>query len=228
MPANNYYQGYFFSKPYILSSKHITGQKLNFLYLLQEVRKSEMDFGRVEEIIKYDPALAYKLLRFINSLAFSLKVEIRSVRQALVLLGQKEVIKWALLVTLRNIADEKPGELITLSIHRSRFCEILAPLIGQKHRETDFFLMGMFSLIDTFFDQPMDELLIQLPIPDDINAALLGQYVVLHDVCSLVKSYEKGNWEEAFSHMTTLELTPEVVKESYLASLRFANEVRTY
>lgn len=223
-----YFQGYFFSQPHIMSGRDITGRKLNFVQLLHEVRKPEIDFGRVEEIIKYDPALAYKLLRFINSLAFSLKVEIRSVRQALVLLGQKEVTKWVVLVSLRNIGEDKPDELLNLAIHRSHFCEMLAPLVGQKHREADFFLMGMFSLVDAFFDQPMDELLAHLPIPEDIKTALLGQDGILHDVYSLVISYEKGNWDKTSALMAALDLTREAVTESYLASLRFANEVKIY
>ena len=223
-----YFQGYFFSRPHVLSSRDIMGRKLNFVHLLQEARKPEIDFERVEEIIKRDPALTYKLLRFINSLAFSLKVEIRSVRQALVLFGQKEVVKWALLVSLRNIGEDKPDELLTLAVQRARFCELLAPLTGQKHREADFFLMGMFSLIDAFLDQPLDELLVHLPIPEDIKIALLGQDGLMQDICSLVILYEKGNWEEALAHMTTFGLTEGAVTDSYLDSLRFANEVSSY
>ena len=223
-----YFQGYYFSRPHMLSGRDVTGRKLNFVKLLHEVRKPEMDFGRVEEIIKYDPALTYKLLRFINSLTFSFKVEIHSVRQALVLLGQKEVAKWVLLVSLRSIGEDKTDELITLAIHRSRFCELLAPLVGQKKRETDFFLMGMFSLIDAFFDQPMQELLAHLPIPGDIKEALLGQDGVLYNVYSLVLSYEKGNWDKATALMSALDLTREAVTGSYLESLRFANEVRMH
>lgn len=113
-------------------------------------------------------------------------------------------------------------------MQRARFCELLAPLIGQKHREADFFLMGMFSLIDAFLDQPLDELLDQLPIPGDIKIALLGRNGIMQDICSLVISYEKGNWEEALAHMPAPGLAEGAVTDSYLASLRFANQVSSY
>ena len=104
-----------------MSGKDITSFKLTYLQLLQEIGKPDLDFDELEEIIKRDVALSYKLLRYINSAAFSLRGNISSIKQALVLLGQKEIKKWVSLVALRSIGEDKPDELVKLAISRGDF-----------------------------------------------------------------------------------------------------------
>jgi len=222
----SYFQGYFFSKPNIVSGKDITSFKLTYLQLLQEINKTDLDFDQAERIIKSDVALSYKLLRFINSAAFSFPREISSIKQALVLLGQKEILKWVSLVALRSIGEDKPDELVSIAISRGRFCELMAPQIGMKSRSPDFFLMGMFSLIDAFLDQPLAHILTQLPIATDIKEALLGIIESrLRDVYEMAVSYEKGNWVKALRLAKKLHLEEQRIINIYLESLNFAQRI---
>jgi EAL and modified HD-GYP domain-containing signal transduction protein len=89
----SYFQGYFFSKPLILSGKDIPSFKIIYLKILQEINRQDLDYDRLEDYVKMDVSLSYKLLKFINSLSFGFRNEIRSIKQALVLLGQKELSK---------------------------------------------------------------------------------------------------------------------------------------
>lgn len=221
----SYFQGYFFSKPLILSGRDIPGFKIIYLKILQEINRQDLDYDRLEDYIKMDVSLSYKLLKFINSLSFGFRNEIRSIKQALVLLGQKELSKWLSLIALRGIGDNKPDELIITAICRARFCELIAPRIGLKDRSSDLFLMGMFSLIDAFLDRPLPDILAELPISDDIKLALLGGKSRFRDVYELILAYESGDWEQLAFKTALLEVAEIDVRECYLSALEMSNQI---
>jgi EAL and modified HD-GYP domain-containing signal transduction protein len=93
------------------------------------------------------------------------------------------------------MASEKPDELVRLALLRGRFCEQLAPVVGMGGRAPDYFLMGMFSLIDAILDFPLAGILEQIPLADDVKAALLGEPGPLHDALDAVRAYTAGQWK---------------------------------
>jgi len=218
----SYFQGYFFSKPIVLAKKDVPGFKLHYFRILQEIRSPELDFDKVEGIVKVDMSLCYKLLRYVNSPFFGLRNPISSIKQALVLLGEKEVKKWVSLLTLANMGEDKPEELVVLAVTRAKFCESLAPLVGMKARESDFFLMGMFSLIDTILDQPLEAILEEVAISPDIKSALLGEKGTFRDVFEFVLSYEKGDWEINSVLGSKLKLQNHDILALYMNSIEWA------
>ncbi len=221
----SYFQGYFFSRPHILTGRDIPSFKLTYLKILQEINKPDIDFDRLEMLIKTDVSLSYKLLKFINSLSFGFYSEIHSIKQALVLLGKKEIYKWLSLVSLKSIGENKPDELIITAICRARFCELIASAVGLRDRSSDLFIMGMFSLIDAFLDQPLDDILSALPISEDIKFALLGGQSRFRDVYELVLAYETGDWEKLSRKTALLELEERKVRESYISALEMSNQI---
>ncbi|MFQ5598123.1 MAG: EAL and HDOD domain-containing protein [Nitrospiria bacterium] len=192
----SYFQGYYFSKPTILSTKDIPEFKLHYLQILQEIHRPELDYHELEEIIKREMSLSYKLLRYINSAFFGWRVEISSINHALVLLGENEVKKWASLMALANMAEGKADELVIQAIVRAKFSESLGPILDLEARSQDLFLMGMFSLIDGIIDRPLAEVLGKIPIAEDIKTALIEREGRLGEVYKLVLAYERGDWEK--------------------------------
>ncbi len=220
----DYFQGYFFCEPAIIIGKEIPSNKMQNLRLLQEIYRSEMDFDQLEVLVKQDPSLSYKLLRFINSVAFPLRFPIRSIRQAMALLGQKELVKWASLVALRNVGYDKPDELIVTAVSRARFCESMANVTNLQDRSADLFLTGLFSLLDTFLDQPMELVLKELPLAGEIKTALLGEEGDFKDILDMVLLYEKGAWDRAFEIAAKKYCLDEVeIMSYYLESLELAD-----
>jgi len=220
----DYFQGYFFCKPVIISGKEISSTKLQNLRLLGEIYNPAMDVGYIEKIIKQDTTLSYKLLRFINSATFALRFPISSIRQAITLLGQKEMIKWASLVALRNIGYDKPDELIVTSTLRASFCEALAVATNLRELSGELFLTGLFSLLDTFLDQPMEEVLAELPLSAQTKQALLGEESEYKIILDFVLLYEKGAFAEAHALLPEeLYVNETVVMNFYLESLELAN-----
>ncbi|MCE5287325.1 MAG: HDOD domain-containing protein [Pelosinus sp.] len=222
----SYFQGYFFCKPVITSHKNIPQYKVSYLHILQEVNQPELEFKEIEEIIKRDLSLSYQLLKFINSPAFGLKTKINSLHQALVLLGKKELIKWISLISLRHISKDKPGELVLESLLRARFGERLALTIMPKQRAANVFLIGMFSHIDILLERPLQHILVEMSLAEEIKNALLakdnGQFSVLY---KLILSYEKGDWEEYSKYAKELGIVERDVLNAYRESLVWAHDI---
>jgi EAL and modified HD-GYP domain-containing signal transduction protein len=220
----SYFQGYFFCKPLVIKGKDIPGSKLHYFQVLQEIHHRQMDFRRLEQIIKQDVSLSYKLLRYINSAYFGLRSRINSIKQALVLLGQAEIKKWLSLITLAGMGMDKPGELVVHTITRAKFCESLAPHAGLLRRADDLFLVGMLSLMDAFLDRPISDLLIEVPINDEIKGAILEKENRLGEVYDYVLSYEKGDWTRLNEQQMKLGIQENFPPQLYLNALKWGQE----
>ncbi|MDC4225107.1 MAG: EAL domain-containing protein [Candidatus Manganitrophus sp.] len=220
----SYFQGYFFSKPTIISGKEIPGFKINYLRILQEIHRSSLDYERVEEILKIEMSLSYKLLRYINSAFFGWRVEIRSIKHALVMLGESDFKRWASFIALSNMAKDKPNELVFQAILRGRSLELLAPVFHLSERAQDLFLMGIFSLIDAIVDRPLLDILVEMPIAEDIKAALLGERGYLRDIYQLMISYEQGEWNQFSELAAQKQIEEEKIPPLYRKALEWATQ----
>lgn len=219
-----YFQGYFFGQPVIKEGKILTGNRLACLQLLQEVHRPELSVERVEEAIKKDAALTYRLLQFINSAWFGLKREVDSIHHALVLLGPPEIRRWLALVSLRTMAADKPNELMIQALIRARMAEELAQNLGMQKASSDLFLMGMFSVLDALLDRPMEEILAKLPIKPEITSALLGEPGQFRDVLDMIRAFERANWGTFSEHAAGLNLREESVQSVFQHSVKWASD----
>jgi c-di-GMP-related signal transduction protein len=222
----SYFQGYFFCKPLMMSSKTLPEYKMNHLQILQEIHKPELEFNTIESIIKRDVSLSYKLLKFINSPLFGFRNRISSLRQALTLLGQKEVAKWISIIALKNVADDKPGELILSSLIRARFAESLASGKVLQQKINNAFLMGMFSHIDALLDRPLQEILEEISLDEEIKHALLetrnNRLLLLY---KLIKGYEEADWEAHSLYVREIGIKEKDVLQAYRESLSWAHDL---
>lgn len=221
----SYFQGYFFSKPIILSGKDIPAHKLTYFQILQEINKPIFSFDAIEKLIKTDVSLSYKLLKFINSSSFGFRTQIHSLNQALILLGKNGIIKWLSLVALKSLGEDKPSELFVTAICRGNLCELLANKVCLHNRSSDLFLMGMLSLIDAFLDQPLESILAELPIPQDVKDALLGESSKLRDIYETAVSYEQGQWQKLVNTASKLNLEVKDMISIYLESIELTNRI---
>lgn len=217
-----FFQGYFFGRPEIFSGRDIPGYTVNYLNMLREASRIEIDFDKMEQIFRRDVALSFKLLKFINSAFFGVRNKISSVRQALVMLGRKEILKWISLLALQNISQDKPDEVVVLSLIRARFGELLAFQLGWSKRSDQSFLVGLFSLVDAMLDRPMGDVLRELPLDDDIVIALLRGDNDLGRLHSLARHYEKAEWDEFSVSAQKLGISEQDVAKLYRQALEWA------
>lgn len=220
----SYYQGYFFSKPEILSGDDVPSYKTQYLRMLQEMQRPDFDYGRMEEIIKYDVAFSYKLLKYINSASFGFRKRIKSIKHALVMLGEKKVEQWLSLLILRELGRDIPEEAVIISVMRAKFGEKLVYKLNLPGLAGDVFIMGMFSLLDCLLNRPMEEILEELPIALEIKNALLGADNLLGNIYNLIVSYEKGNWSNFAYYAAKCQIVEEEVPQLYLESLHWTEQ----
>ncbi|MFH1134866.1 MAG: HDOD domain-containing protein [Pseudomonadota bacterium] len=218
-------QGYFFNKPVIISRKDIPALKIHYLRLLKEINAPEMDFDRLEELIKSEVAMAYKLLRYVNAVSFGFSTKVTSIRQALGRLGENQIRIWASLVALSDLGRDKPLELVQGSAMRGKFCEEAAVLAGMRERAPDLFLMGLFSQLDAIFGRPLEEVLSELPLADDLRAALLGAENKVGRVYRLALAYEKGDWAEMSRLAVQLGVDESLLPGMYVGAVQWMRGV---
>jgi c-di-GMP-related signal transduction protein len=221
------FQGYFFAKPAIVTGRQIPAVKAACLRLLRESQRPELDFPRLEALIRDDVSLTFKLLRYANSALFSRREKTSSIGRALLVLGEDGVRRWIAMATLPMLATSKPGELITLSIVRARFCERLAQLGGfEQHSEA--FMMGMFSLLDALIDCPLDEALREVELEPGVTDALLGiagEQDRLASIYRLARRYEVGDWDEIEALSQDCKVPAVAVGAAYVESTLWAERL---
>ena len=216
------FQGYFFAKPVILARQEIPVSKFNRLRLLAEIQRPELDFKRIELLLKKEIGLCHRLLRYLNSARFGVRFRVSSIEQCLTLLGEEELRRWIALAVIPALAADKAGPLVETAVVRAELCELLAPQVGLETRRSELFLMGMFSLLDAVIGRPLEEILAEIGLADDICDALTAKPNSLRrlaQVYRLVTAYEKGDWPAVASTAGELGLTPDSISELYLEAV---------
>lgn len=221
-----YFQGYFFSKPSVMASRDIQSIRFSHVQIMEELGGAEPDFDKIARTIEGDLSLTYKLLKLVNSGAYYSNSRITSIQQALVRMGMKEIRKWTALIMLRDAGANKPEELVRASLIRARALESLAGKVRLSPRKTEFFLMGLFSMIDVIMERPLQGILDELPLDEEIKRALLGESNVLKHGLELLVAYERGEWDT----LERLEsqwrgMTGEALSDAYYEAIAWAREL---
>jgi len=224
----SYFQGYFFSKPIIVSTHDIPLYFYTYIEILDQLSSPEPRIDMIAQFVERDISLSYKLLKLINSAAHRRTAKISSIKQAIVLLGLQEFQKWIYVLSVRDYQDQESGlsnEIIRISLVRAKMCEYIKELTNTKLPLTGFFMTGMFSLIDALLGVPMDEILSKLPLDTAISDALKGIQNDYKLALDLIVSIEKGEWAIVIEKCNALGIDEERVCTLYKQSLNWSNEL---
>lgn len=211
------FQGQFFCRPQFVRGRRVAVSRLAAIQLIAKVNNADTDLKELERILSQDVALTYKLLRYINSAAFSLRAPVTSIGHAIMLIGQEKIRTWASLIMLSTF-DDKSRDLMIASSARARMCENLAIALGMPSPDRMFFA-GLLSVLDGLLDQPMETIVPTLPLDRDVADALLSQKGSIGAVLRCVLEYEKRNWAEAQS-ATSLSVSS--LRDVYQKSLAWS------
>lgn len=219
------FQGYFFSQPEMIKRRRISPTKAACTELLAESARPEFDFQRMTAILQRDVALTYRLLRFVNAAAFSRRKKITSLHKAVVFLGAKEVNRFVSMAMMDALTDDKPNELLRLSIARGRFCELISERQGERVPSHQAFIVGLFSLLDAMFDEPLSDALQRLNLSRTITDALLDRKGILAFYLALISSFESAQWKRVEALAKRLQLSHEDIASTYLQATEWSSMV---
>ena len=213
---NTLYCGSFFSQPITKGAAKISPIKINALTLLKRLNEEDFDLGDIADTIEHDPSLSISLLRFINTV---MPRKIESIRNAVAILGQKEVKRWATAAISIQLADDKPSEISKLSLIRARFAENLSKAFEMGVFAPSLFMMGLFSLLDVILERPMEEAVKEVALDEGVRAALMDHSGDFYKVLEFIHAYEHANWDEIAIHMVTYNLDLEEVTTAFVDAL---------
>jgi EAL and modified HD-GYP domain-containing signal transduction protein len=221
------FQGFFFEKPIIVPGRKLPSNKITRLNIYRTLERGDMDLEELTRNIESDVSISFRLLTFINSLAFGLRYKVDSIRHAIMMLGWQQIKSWLWLVVLSDVMPaDKTSELPYLSSIRAKFLERAA----HNHRVRDvspdtLFLMGLFSLLEPMLDTPMRELVGSLPLDDEVKAALCGEKNRYAAWLGVARCFESGDWSNLDELTRTLGLDPITVASSYCEALVWAKSL---
>jgi EAL and modified HD-GYP domain-containing signal transduction protein len=221
------FQGYFFRHPERMRARQIPANQSTYLLLLRAISKPEVDFPEIEDLIKREPSLCYRLLCYLNSPLLGLSSPVSSVRHALNLLGERELVRWIRMATTLVMGRDKSSDLVLASMVRARFCELIAPKV--KNVDSDLFLMGMLSLMDAILEVPIGVVIEKLSLDPNTKAQLLaGKTHVetpLSPIYDLMIAREAGDWQKVTGLGKKLDLSLYFMNSAYNEAMRWAHQM---
>jgi c-di-GMP phosphodiesterase len=207
------FQGYFFCQPAVVGTRSISANRLALLQVVAALQRPDVELFDVEQLLGRDVALSFRMLRYVNSAFFGVRSEVRSIGQALALLGLENARRWATLSVLASV-DDKPTELTLTALTRARFCELAGEEL-QIAGASQLFTLGLFSVLDALMDTPMHEAVQSLPLADDMRDALVHRRGPMGELLAAVAGRELGHGGAT--------LTMPHADEFYLRSVIWAN-----
>ena len=215
-----FFQGYFLSKPAILRRERLPAKKHVVVQLLAKLCMRNQSLQELSRTVKQDPALCTKLLRYINSARFGIG-NLTSIDHAIALLGTRGLHSLLTMLHLAGLSDQ-PQELVTTALLRGLMCHAIAKSIGSEHDDR-YFLLGILSCLDALMNEPLSEVLDQMPLSEELRAALLAREGELGGLLNSVIAYERGDWRAvAFRNVAIEEF-----RDAYLAALAEAELIAT-
>ncbi len=220
------FQGYFFCKPKIVDgSSPRRFSKVQYSMILSELSKDEPSYDAITEIIESDVNLAYRMMRVIShkkgESAFN------SIKYALVRMGLIDLERWISILMLQDISQNKPLELMRLSLVRSRFSEYVADNSIYQNRKEEISMMCLFSTLDVLLDQPMEKALEGMLISKDVFNALVHRKGDLEPFCRLILSYEQGDWPAVHKYAEVIMIDTKILYKGYLESIEWSSKILT-
>ncbi len=186
------FEGYFVCRPEVIRQRRVPTNRLTMIQLLSELYNESPNIERVRQLVQQDVTLSYRLIKWLNSSLFALPRPVDSIQHALVMLGLNRLRNLVSLIVLSRI-DDKPSELVTISLMRARIGERIAP--HYKLSPDAMFTVGMFSLLDVLIGVPMDQVLETMPLTPELRGAILNREGVAGRLLLAIEAHERGDWE---------------------------------
>ncbi|MFJ7932815.1 EAL and HDOD domain-containing protein [Sporosarcina sp. NPDC096371] len=193
------FQGYFFAKPEIVTGIGIPSNVSFHFQILELFNTATPNIDEIAALIMRDISLSYKLLRSVNTLAFNVPRRISSIKQAIVIIGLRETRKWILVLALHEMGqgegNGRTKALVEYSLTRAKMCELLAKQVGKSNPE-EYYLTGMFSLINVIMKLDWEDILQLIPLSDKVAHTLKGKRTEITPFLQISEAIERFNWKQ--------------------------------
>ncbi|SHI20852.1 EAL and modified HD-GYP domain-containing signal transduction protein [Sporobacter termitidis DSM 10068] len=217
-----YFQGDFFMEPLSGRQSVLYSFSPPVLRVISELGAPEPSFKEITRLIEHDLNLAYNLLRRVNSAYVAPKFKVKTISQAITILGLKELNELMSTFIIRQLQSADNSELLRRALIRGKFMDLLAGFNRMPQKGSEAFFTGIFSLLDVILNNSMAAILEELPLTDAVKKALLGEGGSLNLLLDMVRLYEQGRWEEFDRAYNPDYPEQERMMNFYLSALKWA------
>lgn len=215
------FQGYFFSHPVTVASRALPQNHFVYLRLLAALQRHPADLPEIERLVMSDASLTYRVLRLANCALYGVSSDVTSVRGALLMVGDDAVRRIVSVAVAGALAGNRYTPLLSMALVRARFCELLAPRIGEASEE--LYLLGLLSLLDVLLETPIERILEALPIGPGMKSALAGKPSQGLCPLQLIRCLETCDWTGCEAIIRGSDLSEDAVAGLYLEAVRWAS-----
>jgi c-di-GMP-related signal transduction protein len=223
----DYFQGYYFARPTVLNRRRVDLSGLTLIKLLNQVI-AEADVDEIENTFRQNPDMAYTLLRLVNSVALGLRERIKTLRHAIVLLGRKQLLRWAQLALFATKSNPgAPSPLLEIAALRGRLLELLVERDGKGTADREMadraFMTGILSLVDVLFETSMEQVVGELNLTDDVRAALLKREGPLGELLRVAESLEETGLGELTQLLERANVDADALVDAQLSAIQWTD-----
>jgi EAL and modified HD-GYP domain-containing signal transduction protein len=223
----NLFQGYFFARPTVLKGKKTQPHQMTLMRIMGTLI-GDANVNELEPLFKENPGLTVNLLRLVNSVGVrGSRQEIGSLRQAIVVLGQKQLLRWVQLLLYTESDGPGSGSVMQQVANRARLMELIALKlkVSPSGLSDQAFMVGMLSLVDVVMQAPLQEVLAEIGLTDTVNQAILAREGTLGKLLNLAEEIEWGDFVSAKNSLHTLGLGVADFTPIQLEAMQWANEL---
>lgn len=216
-----YFQGYFYARPSISHTRKLSPYSQTRMRLIRLLHESIPDLRKIAELIESDVAFSYQILKLVNSAYYSPRSPITSIPLAVSAIGIEELRKWLYVTFISGLKEDKPSELVRISMQRGKFMEIIGNATGHGNMKRMMMTIGMFSLLDVLLECPMAEAIRDMHFPPEVEDVLTGSADsgFLYACYKLMLCYDQGLWKQAIEFGGEIGVTPRLLQKAYLDAL---------
>lgn len=219
------FTGSFYNHPITSGSSHISPLKVNALRLIKQINEDDFELKNIAQTIERDPSLSISLLSYINSPAVGLKSKVSSISNAVAILGQKTIQRWATIAISIDLAQDRPSEITKLSLVRAKFAENLAPLFELGVFANSLFMTGLFSLLDVILKKTMANAVNEVAVDNLVREALVDRSGRLYPVLDFMYNYERADWNRVSITLIQNNISGDRVGQAFIDALIWYNQL---
>ena len=205
-PSTTWFSGRFWKRPEFKAQRSLPASQVGSLRLLAQLQNPDVNVNDVERIISCDTTLTYKLLKLLNSAFFVSPSRVESIHNGVNFFGLQRIKNWATVIVMNSV-DFRPREILPLGAYRARLAETLAQAL-KRPNAPQYYLVGLFSVLDALFDCEMEQLITPLNLHEEIAHALIVHEGPYGGLLKWVISVENGqpDWSDESLPLQGLDL----------------------
>ncbi len=221
----NFYQGYFYHEPEVISGHTLAPIKMQMLNLITETFKTPLNFDAIADIISLDVNLTVGLLKMLNNVTTATRVEITSLKQATAYLGEEKLKQFVSVLALSKLTTDKTEEVSKQSLITAKLMTSLSKNSVFAEINDFAFITGLLSALEVILGMPIGDIVKTMPLAQPIEKALVNHDGLLGELLTLTTNYITGNGDNTVQLMQAYSLDQNFIHREFVEASRWCQEI---